>query len=212
VYSNGSRMLAQGEIFLANRQQVHFYENYDHDKRAFCVVLSNKYTHDFRERFKKFQFPSFLMDKAKNAKILALLEEWIAREDRSFLVDCAYANFLLDILVKEYGGGCEEEQETMNQTAIRFIEYINENYDKNLTLEESAAHFGYSKEYFSKKFKARVGKNFLSFLNFVRLQKAKEMLDDPDIKYSVKEICAKCGFNNAASFYRCLKKEKNGEE
>ena len=76
----------------------------------------------------------------------------------------------------------------------------------SLSLDSMAYRFGYSKEYFSKKFKQNVGKNFLSYLNDVRLQKAVEFLNDPERTMTFNEICTKCGFNNSATLYRHLKK------
>ena len=73
--SGATHPLSEGEIFICNRQQVHFYENFDCDTLAFCVVLSNKYTHDFRQIYNNAQFPSFLTDKTRNQEIYQLLQE-----------------------------------------------------------------------------------------------------------------------------------------
>ena len=206
VHLNGSAHdLSEGDIFLCNKQHVHFYENYDHDKLALCVVLSNKYTHDFREVHKNTVFPSFLTNREYNAQIYALLLDWFNFKDRTFLSDCAYANLLLDKIVKLYGFDTEPF-DPINTTAIQFINYITDNYNQNISLESAAKHFGYSKEHFSKKFKQTVGKNFLSFLNTIRLQKAIELMNDTDQKRTFNEICSMCGFNNPSSLYRHLRK------
>lgn len=207
VHINGASYdLSEGDIFIGNSQQVHFYENLAREKLAFCVVMSNKYTHDFRQIHKNTPFPSLLTDKENNAKIYALLQQWFDFEDRTFLTDCAFANLLLDMLVKLYGFAAPETYDPINTMAIRLINYVTENYDKPLSLEKAAAHFGYSKEYFSKIFKQAVGKNFLSFLNTVRIQMATEMMNDPNNQLTMQQICAACGFNNTVSLYRNLKK------
>ena len=101
AYVNGvSYEFSEGEISLCNSQQVHFYENYPEDKLILGLVLSHKYTHDFRQIHKDTLFPSFLNNREHNKKIYDLLMEWLNHPDRSFLVDCAYANLLLDMLVK----------------------------------------------------------------------------------------------------------------
>ena len=207
--SGETREISEGDIFICNKQQVHFYENYPSEKLAFCVVLSNKYTHDFREIHKNAHFPSFLTDKEKNKEIYGLLCDWFNFENGTFLSDCAFANLLLDKIVKLYGFSEEKPRDTMNKMAIEMINYISDNYYKNVTLETAAKHFGYAKEYFSKIFKQTVGKNFLDCLNTMRTQKAMEMLNDPERKHSISEVCAACGFNNAASLYRHLKQMKS---
>lgn len=207
VHLNGTEYdLTEGDIFLCNRQHVHFYENDAQEKLAFCVVLSNKYTHDFREIHKNKQFPSILKNREYNQEIYALLVEWFDYTERSFLSDCAYANLLLDKIIKLYGFLEGEPFNPINNTAIQFINYINDNYNKDISLESTAKYFGYSKEHFSKKFKQTVGKNFLSFLNTTRVQKALELMNDTSKKRTFNEICTACGFNNPSSLYRHLRK------
>ena len=204
--SGGTHPLSEGEIFVCNRQQVHFYENFDCDTLAFCVVLSNKYTHDFRQIYNNAQFPSFLTDQERNQELYQLLQEWFDRPSHTFLVDCAFANLLLDKLIRLYGFSQTTQADDLNTMAIRLINYISTNYAEDISLASAAKDFGYSKEYFSKIFKEAVGKNFLSYLNETRAQKALELMQDPQSKKSANEICAACGFNNTTSLYRHLKR------
>lgn len=213
TYVNGtSYEFSEGDISICNTQQVHFYENYPQEKLAFCVVLSNKYTHDFRQVHKNTTFPSLLTNKEHNAKVFQLLSEWFNLKDRTFLTDCAYANLLLDMLVKLYGFSDAKAVNPLNETAIKLVNYVNENYAQPITLQSAAKHFGYSTEYFSKMFKHAVGKNFLAFLNTTRTQQAKKMLADPKRKYTLHEICTACGFNNTISLYRNLKRLNNSPD
>ena len=198
--------LSKGDAFIFSSEQVHYYENYDKHKLGFIVLLSRGYLHDFNVFNKDAKFPALLQNKKANAELYALLQKWSDYEDRTFLVDCAFANLFLDKLIKLYGLSGTTNLENMNTTAIAFITYIQENYQENLSLDSMAYRFGYSKEYFSKKFKQVVGKNFLTFLNDFRLQKALELLNDPESDLTFSEVCAKSGFNNSATLYRHLKK------
>ena len=207
VHLNGATHdLSEGEIFVCNSQMVHYYENYDDDKLALIVVLSGKYMRTFKEVFKNALLPTFLRNKEANKPIFTIMEQWFADENRSILIDTAYANALLDKIVTLYGVIPIDQSNGNNELAIQFINYVNDHYHEELSLESVAKHFGYSKEYFSKKFKQTLDKNFLSFLNAVRLQKAIELLQDKNNKMSFIEICLACGFNNTVSLYRHLKK------
>ena len=206
VHFNGTaHKVSEGEIFVSTSQMVHFYENYDEDKSAFILVLSKKYLHTFREIYKNATLPNFLLNKDANRQIFDHIEKWKSMQDRNVLVDSAYANLLLDKIVKLYEV-IPAEQDQGNTLAISFINYVNENYNRDISLESAAKHFGYSKEYFSKKFKQTVDKNFLSFVNTIRIQKAIEMLKNPANNMSFMEVCLACGFNNTTSLYRHLKK------
>ena len=200
--------LSKGDALICNSEQVHCYENSDENKLGLILLLSDSYLHDFNIFNKGSTFPTLLKNKKANAEIYALLQQWLNHKDRTFLIDRAFSNVFLDKLIKLYGLVGTTEYESMNTTAASFISYIQENYHLNLSLDAVAYHFGYSKEYFSKKFKKTVGKNFLTFLNDFRLQKALELLNSPDQKYTFSEVCSKCGFNNSATLYRHLKKIK----
>ena len=207
VHINGvSHKLSEGEIFICNSQMVHFYENYEEDKLALIAVISAKYLRTFREVYKNANFPSVLRNKEANQQIYSILDEWFNLKNRNVLVDCAHANLFLNKIVELYGVIPASQEDENNVLAINFINFVNENYNKEITLESAAKHFGYSKEYFSKKFKQTVDKNFLAFVNSIRVQKAIEMIENPNNKLSFLDICLACGFNNTTSLYRHLKK------
>ncbi len=61
VHLNGeSHQLTEGDIFVCNSQMVHFYENYQDDKLALIVVLSEKYIRPFKDVYKNVYLPSLL--------------------------------------------------------------------------------------------------------------------------------------------------------
>jgi AraC-like DNA-binding protein len=89
----------------------------------------------------------------------------------------------------------------------RIMTYVNNNFDKNLSLTEAAKLAGMSEVAFSRFFKLRTGKTFVDTINEVRLGHASRMLIDTT--HSVTEIAYKCGFNNMSNFNRIFKKKKD---
>ena len=53
-------------------------------------------------------------------------------------------------------------------------------------------------------FKEESGYNFIEYLTNVRMDRAKELLDNSDL--SMKEICAMCGYTDPNYFSRSFKK------
>lgn len=96
-----------------------------------------------------------------------------------------------------------KEKEADGLTA-KVIKYINDNYDKNITLDDAAKEINMSYHYFSKFFKDQTGKNFVDYLTDLRILKAKELLQDETI--SVKEICYKIGYSDPNYFSKIFKK------
>lgn len=83
-------------------------------------------------------------------------------------------------------------------------QYISENFsDDNISLEDVAKHISMNPTYFSRYFKQQTGINFIEYLSGVRIQKAKELLQDNRIK--VYEICNMVGYKNTQYFYKVFR-------
>jgi transcriptional regulator GlxA family with amidase domain len=88
----------------------------------------------------------------------------------------------------------------------RTMEYMNQNFDKAITLGEVAKLANMTETAFSRFFKARTGTNFIDSLNDIRLGHASRMLIETT--ESISEVAYHCGFNNMANFNRIFKKKK----
>lgn len=82
-------------------------------------------------------------------------------------------------------------------TVNRFLE---ENYERSITLSEVAHECHLSEFYFSHKFKEFTGMSFIPYLTAFRLGKAIELLKNDDLK--ITQIATMCGFGNLRSFNR----------
>ena len=76
--------------------------------------------------------------------------------------------------------------------------YMNQHYQEGLTLGEVAAFANMSPTYFSKKFKGSTGLCFKVYLNYIRVQKASDMLRNTDL--SVTGVAMACGFSDGNYF------------
>lgn len=86
-------------------------------------------------------------------------------------------------------------------------EYIMNNYDKDISLNDVSRMVNISPYYFSKLFKEEAGVNFIDFLTDARMEKAKELLKNS--QYSIKEVCIKSGYSEPNYFSRIFKKHEN---
>jgi YesN/AraC family two-component response regulator len=87
----------------------------------------------------------------------------------------------------------------------KILKYINLKYmNYDLTLNSLADEFGLSVPYLSKIFKESFEANFTDYIIGIRMEKAKELLSDTDLK--VGEITERVGYANAHSFIRIFKK------
>jgi len=96
---------------------------------------------------------------------------------------------------------------TYNSRRIeKAFEYMNNNYDKPITLGEVARLVSMTEVSFSRFIKKRTGNTFIDSLNEIRLGHASRLLIDTT--HSISEISYHCGFNNISNFNRIFKKKK----
>ena len=92
--------------------------------------------------------------------------------------------------------------------AIRTYEsiclYVQENFHSALTRESVARHFGLAPNHVSRLFRREGFMRFNDYLNLVRVNRAKFMLQNYSL--TLKEIAASCGYNDPAYFCRVFKK------
>lgn len=87
------------------------------------------------------------------------------------------------------------------------FEYMNKNYDKQITLGDIAKLVNMTDVSFSRFIKKRTGITFIDSLNEIRLGHASRILIDTT--NSIAEVSYSCGFNNISNFNRLFKKKKN---
>ena len=91
-----------------------------------------------------------------------------------------------------------------HSSAIKRAEYyILENYTRKVSLEEIAKASGFSPPYFSTIFKEEMGENLSSYLNRLRVEKAKIMLINTN--YALKKIARSSGFEDQSWFSKIFK-------
>ena len=88
----------------------------------------------------------------------------------------------------------------------KVMEYMNEHFQRPVSLSEVAALTNMAESAFSRFFKARTGMTFIERMTDIRLGHASRMLIDTT--QSVAEIAYTCGFNNISNFNHTFKKKK----
>jgi len=91
-----------------------------------------------------------------------------------------------------------------NQELVKVMEYIDENLEKDITLQELANVLCLEKTYFLKKFKTAVGITPMAYIRNVRIEKAKEFLKYSDM--NITQIAETVGFISVHHFSNCFSK------
>ncbi len=86
----------------------------------------------------------------------------------------------------------------------KVLNYLDNNYYKNITLDDAAKSVNLSYHYFSKIFKDAIGKNFVDYLTELRIEKSMRFLENTSI--SIKEVCYQIGYNDPNYYCKIFKK------
>ncbi len=113
---------------------------------------------------------------------------------------------LIVLLCRRHGN---ETDEPMSDSRLLFcikqaIGYLHSESCRDISLEEVATLVGFSKFYFSREFRRITGYTFLSYVNLIRCEKAKQLLAESDL--SIGEIGRVCGFDNQSYFSKTFLK------
>jgi AraC-like DNA-binding protein len=86
-------------------------------------------------------------------------------------------------------------------TIARVKEYLDANFsDPMLNLDQVAEKFGVSPFHLSREFKKAFNLNFVDYVSFLRINKAKHLLAETDGK--IKDIVNEIGYNDVSNFIR----------
>lgn len=107
------------------------------------------------------------------------------------------------VRIGESAARSRDEREENYQKRLR--EYVEQNYSNpQLGVAMAAEEFTLSENYFSQFFKDVMKESFSNYLENLRLEKAKELIDEG--KYNLEQIAGMVGYQNSGTFRRAFKR------
>ncbi|MEK4509899.1 response regulator transcription factor [Paenibacillus sp. FSL K6-2524] len=88
---------------------------------------------------------------------------------------------------------------------IKAQQYVIQHVTEKITLEEMASYLNLNSSYFSRLFKRETNYNFIEYVNMMKLQKAKELLQQSN--KTVEDISDYLGYANKSYFIKLFKRE-----
>lgn len=190
---NESFVLKAGEAALVLPNQIHAYRTAEFSKTYLCV-FSTSYLFAFSESAKD--------KKAKNPVFPFKGYEYIF--DR--LKDPKANKYLLKSCFYLILGVCADhavfipKDMKLSTLMNKIVEYVSQNYDKDISLEGLAADLNYNYYYLSGFVNKTIGINFSRLVNEYRISAAQNMLSNTDML--ITDIASACGYDSIRSFNR----------
>jgi YesN/AraC family two-component response regulator len=129
------------------------------------------------------------------------------KKDTAF--DIYSTTLLLQLLIyccrflKENNTTTFQHLSPIHERISEVVRYINQNYNKELSLQFLSETFFISPYYLSRAFKEATGFTFIEYLNSLRIKEAIKLLQDTNLKVNV--IVQKVGFGSITHFGRVFK-------
>jgi len=118
-------------------------------------------------------------------------------------------NIMQELVVQLYYRTAIEIQKRIEDLKVslkdELLIYINKNYkNPDLSLSMVADHFNLNLSYLSSYFKKSTGENFIKYVNSLRLENGRKLLEKSDLQIS--DIAARVGYSNSSIFISNFKK------
>ncbi|QOR67195.1 response regulator [Cytobacillus suaedae] len=126
-----------------------------------------------------------------------LLNEALERAVNEWKMDSSSLGDVEEVIVDS---NVEKEETSMKKIG----EYLKKNYQYEINLQEIADSFYLSREYISRRFKQEFNETITDYLTRIRMEKAKEMLKNQQLK--IYEIAYQVGYQNEKYFSKVFKK------
>ena len=98
----------------------------------------------------------------------------------------------------------KNKKQELDEISEKALYYIRKRYKEDLMIEQIAAELFLSSSYLGRIIKESTGHGFGHWLNYYRIEKAKEMLKDPDCH--IEQIAQNCGYNSYRIFSENFRK------
>lgn len=220
--NNQTQTLEKGDFAICSSGDIHYYDGSDTDVKKIITIFKPdfigypagwpqnlRFISPFIKRTSFCDNPDMLalMDKIEELLLDAFREfskqqvNYVDYIKSKLLEICVLAirNFPTGSFNTDENNFKKYNLERMQKT----LQFIEENYTGNLTLEDLAMHANLSYFYFSRLFKNTVGMSFKEYINRKRIQLAESLLGRNNM--SVTQIAFECGFESIRTFYRSYK-------
>ncbi len=193
--------VSRGDFVVANANVAHHIET-DGQLSYLCLIVFRSYAAASGLDTNLIRFAPAFRDEDLAASMFRLQKEYENTEGEYRAT--ALRALSLEILLHLARHHRERAEARPTKGISDAISYIKTHYAEPITVEDVAHHVGYSLSYLSHEFRARTGSTVIRYLNLVRCEFSKSLLQDPSIPISA--VAERCGYRNDSYFTRTFRK------
>lgn len=221
-FNNREYVARSGELILVDTNLIHMTKSVtaeDNGHNRVILYINKNKMEEFDQKYPSLQLVRFFhehygiyhLDHVQQALFLNLYHELrIAMTKRDHNYKTGIELEIMSYLFKLMAYVTSQEQKLPQssdkakyRTAYAVADYISDNCEHTISLEELASHFYISKYYLCRIFKEITGYTISEFTNIHRIRKAKRYLEETDM--SVSEISHVLGYESLTYFEKIFK-------
>lgn len=206
-YRNREYVLKPGQALLMNCYE---YQEYQTGKEGFWEIKWVHFSGSTSEEYFNIIYNRHggLIDLGNENGLLPLLEGMLSlAEKSSYLpearVSLMIAGILTQLLLEAGDTAKKRESELWNDHVERALYFLEQNYGRDISLSDMAAHACCSEYHFSRVFKKILGYSPYEYIVKYRVNRAKDLLKNTG--RSVEEIADHVGFHSTSNFVRTFR-------
>ena len=205
IYRDKEYILSEGDGFFIHCYDYHLYKALEDSWDIAILHLGGPLLSYCHEQFMQYQSPVF--HEAFSGKTQEYLEQLLAlysfpRQNRDWQVSTCIDSLLCHILNLQADA---MNHSVLPETLVYLIKYMENHYDKPLTLDFLADFAGISKYYLSREFKKYTGFSPNDYLITLRINRAKSMLKNTTLPAA--KIAHEVGIHDLNNFTNLFKKK-----
>lgn len=198
--------LESGDFFVVFPNSVHYYDNCWNDE-SIVVIVSDSMMPEYKELFLG-RIPVSPVVKGvcgEAGELMKMLVKFAETEEE----DGKYNGVLHGLLLSVFGMIFQKmefkTERSKKQSVIQdILEYCEKNFKNEISIQSVADALHLSCSYISHSFSEKIHLGFREYINYLRLNEARELLEVKDL--NITEVATEAGFETIRTFNRVFKK------
>ena len=199
--------MKKGELFVINPETVHqiFSET---GLDYYYIIIDEEFCSQNGIAIGNYNFVVCVDDNVTKEKCIKVIKETeMYTEKYTALSPAKVRNAILDLLVDICENHSSQKAEDREKVAVDYVkkalEYVNDNFKNDVTLEEIAEYIGINKFYLTREFKRFTNQTIFYCINNLRCKNAESLLQKGA---TITEAATGSGFESVSYFSRTYKK------
>lgn len=192
-----------GDFAIIFPNVIHHYQVFSQESKAIYILANPSVCPSYSKELQGFspQFP-IMKKESLHLDIINSMKTLTKMGDDDKMLSNAYIQMILAHVISEMKM-IEKGTIGGDDFIYRVVEYVAKNFRKEMTLGKMASDLGISKYVLSRIFAKTFHCNFTKYVNGIRLNYAKAMLENT--QEPITYICLECGFESQRTFNRVFK-------